>query len=357
VRVIEVLPDGSDGPDVTADPKLQISEPGEVAKVEMTKDGPMFKPVKAGQAQVTAKLGDLTSNAPLLIDVGGEAATAGRLVATPDTLVLWAGETGKLGSVRLDPGRDQTPFPVEYKLAVPEGQGVAAVDGQKIKGLAPGNAQLTVTATDPQYQGLTATVAVQVVNPDKLSIEPADITLQTGETTPPITVTATATDGTTYQAPAQVESQDENVLVAAPDAPGRFKAKGLGRTQLKASFRGVDAFATVTVRGNRFTDVKATPNQGEKDFDVSIEVLAAESEGPLEYRVYASGQTPPETWTPNEPQGTSRRVVLRSPKLAYGPQGTLYHLMIEARDAKTQTVQQYPLTFRSAIVIQREENK
>ena len=131
----------------------------------------------------------------------------------------------------------------------------------------------------------------------------------------------------------------------------------MGRTQLKANYRGIDVFATVTVKGNRFVDVKATPNAGEKDFNVSIEVLAAESEGPLEYRVYTTGETPPETWTPNEPQGGSRRVVLRSPKLALGPPGTIYHLMIEARDTKTQTVQQYPLTFRSTVIIERQENK
>ena len=226
VHVIEVLADGSDGPDVTTDPKLQISDPGEPAKVEMTKDGPMLKPVKAGQAQVTAKLGDLTSIAPLLVEVGGETAGTARLVVAPDPLVLWTGETGKLGSVRLDPGSEQTTFPVEYKLTAPEGQGVVAVNGQEVKGLAPGNTQLTVTAADEQHKGLSTTVAVQVVNPDKLSIEPADITLQVGETTPPITVTATGADGTTYQAPALVESQDENVLVGTPEPRAGSRPRG-----------------------------------------------------------------------------------------------------------------------------------
>ena len=34
VHVVEVFADGTDGPDVTADAKLEISEPGDVAKVE-----------------------------------------------------------------------------------------------------------------------------------------------------------------------------------------------------------------------------------------------------------------------------------------------------------------------------------
>jgi hypothetical protein len=284
---------------------------------------------------------------------------AARLVVAPDPLGLWVGETGKLGSVRLDPGGGQTSFPVEYKMTAAEGQSVVKVEGDAIHAVSKGSAQLTVTATDPQYKGLSTTVAVQVDNPDTLSIEPADMTLQVGETTPLVTVTGKGPDGATYQAPALVESQDEKVLVATPEAPGHFQAKAMGQTQLKATYKGANVFATVTVTGKRFVDVKITPNmkEKEKDFDVTVEVLAAASEGPLEYRVYTEGDTPKDTWTPNEPQGESRRVVLTSPKLAYGPPGTLYHLMLEARDAATQTVQQYPVTLRAAVTIVREESK
>jgi hypothetical protein len=359
VHVIGVLTDGSDGPDVTADPKLQIGEPGDVAKVEMTADGPVFKAVKQGQANVTAKLGDLTSIAPLVVDVGGEVAAAGggRLVVAPDPLILWSGETGRLGSVRVDPGNGQTSMPVEYKVTVPEGQGVVSVDGDKIRGLAVGNSQLTVVPVDPQFQGLSATVSVQVGAADKLSIEPADITLQVGETTPLVAVSAKGPDGAAYQAPALVESQDASVLVATPENPGHFLAKAPGRTQLKANYKGVDVFSTVTVSGKRFAEVKTTPNAGEKDFDVTVEVLAASSEGPLEYRVYVAGETPPENWVANQPQGDQRRAVLQSPRLSYGAAGSLYHLVIEARDTATKTVQQYPLTFRSRITVEREEKE
>ena len=169
----------------------------------------------------------------------------------------------------LDPGGGQPSFPVEYKVTAPEGQTVVTVEGEAIQRPGQGNTQLTVTATDPQYKGLSTTVAVQVDNPDTLSIEPADMTLQVGETTPPVTVTAKGPDGTTYQAPATVESQDEKVLVATPDAPGHFQAKAMGRTQLKASYRGADVFATVTVTGKRFVDVKTTPNMRAKKTSMS----------------------------------------------------------------------------------------
>ncbi len=349
VHVIEVLNDGTDGPDVTADAKLEVSEPGDVAKVEMTNDGPVFKPLKPGQRSVTAKLGDLTSIAPLLIDVGGEAATGGRLVVTPDPVNLWLGETGKLGTVRIDPGNEQATFAVEYKLTAPEGQGVVSVDGDTIKGLAAGTAQLTVTPTDPQYQALATTVAVQISASDKLTLEPGDLTLKVDEVTPLVMVTGKGADGAPYEVPAQVTSQDPNVLAPMPDSPGHFIAKAMGRTQLKATYKGVEVFSTVTVSGTRFVDVKTTPNVRDTDFDVGIEVLAADSEGPLEYRVYVAGQTPEENWVANQPQpqGNMRQAVLQSPKIAVGAPGTLYHLMIEARDAKTKSVQQYPLTLRS----------
>ena len=52
-----------------------------------------------------------------------------------------------------------------------------------------------------------------------------------------------------------------------------------------------------------------------------------------------------------------RRAVLRSSQMTYGPPGTMYHLMIESRDAATKTIQQYPLTFRAKVSIEREENQ
>ena len=170
--------------------------------------------------------------------------------------------------------------------------------------------------------------------------------LQVGESTPPVIISGKGPDGIPYQAPATLESEDEKVLAAAPDAPGRFVAKAMGRTQLKTRYKGVDVFATVTVPGKRFMEVKTTPKLGDKKFDMTIEVLASAAEGPLAYRVYVEGETAPDTWTPNEPRGDSRHVVLHSSKPAYGSPGTLYHLMIEARDAATKQVQQYSVTLR-----------
>ena len=59
---------------------------------------------------------------------------------------------------------------------------------------------------------------------------------------------------------------------------------------------------------------------------MTIEVLAAAGEGELEYRVYDEGErSPKENWVPNQPDGDSRKVTLRSDALSYNA-GDTYHL-------------------------------
>ena len=100
------------------------------------------------------------------------------------------------------------------------------------------------------------------------------------------------------------------------------------------------------VNGQRFVGVAPTLNEGDQDFDVSVKVVAAESEGELEYRVYAAGQPPAENWVPIQQAGQLRQVELRSPRMPYGPRGTRYQLIIEARSPAGGSVQQYPLSFQ-----------
>jgi hypothetical protein len=93
-------------------------------------------------------------------------------------------------------------------------------------------------------------------------------------------------------------------------------------------------------------DVRPTLQKGADDFGVQLEVLADESEGPLEYRVYVAGQQPTEGWKAAEAGPGGSRVVLDSPRMPLGPLDTRYGLIVEARSAADQSVQTYPLTFR-----------
>jgi len=206
------------------------------------------------------------------------------------------------------------------------------------------------------YDGLTASAAVQVTNPDRLRIEPPEASVRVGETTPRFTVVAEDAAERQYEVPAVVESMDTNIIRPEEGLMlGRFVALSLGGTQVRAVYRGRELFATVTVAGERFVNVETTLDEGQNDFSVGIEVLAAKSEGPLEYRAYQAGQTPSDVWVAAVESGEHRRVKLESPRIRYGDRSAQYHLIIEARSLQSGTQQQYPLTFRLAPNIERTD--
>ena len=137
--------------------------------------------------------------------------------------------------------------------------------------------------------GQSTTVNVHVSAADSIYFNPAEYNLQAGQPATPA-VMAKGADGTEVAVQAQIESMDKNVLDADPAQPGQFVAQSQGQTQLHAVYRGKEVFAKVSVSGMRFQNVKASHHRIDKEhFDETIEVLAAGSEGELEYRVYAEG--------------------------------------------------------------------
>ena len=308
VQVFEALENGLKGREVTADPGLQFSEPGDCVKLEKGDRGPTLRPVHPGQSRLSATLGPLSSPAPLLIDVGGEIPLVTGLNVSPDPMLIWTGEKTRFGSVRIDPPNGDTPFPVEYKVTAPEGQGIVSVDAENnLTGKAIGQTLVTVSPTDPKYQAMTRQVSVQVGSPAALVFDPPQLTIGVGEVTPLIKITSTSPDGSRVSVPAIVESADPNIVDRVPSSPGCFVGKALGQTQLKASYRGRDATCTVSVSGKRFQNVKWTATRSKDDFTVSIEVLAAGSEGELEYRVYREGQPPRRLGFPTNRRGGPER--------------------------------------------------
>jgi hypothetical protein len=191
---------------------------------------------------------------------------------------------------------------------------------------------------------------------DRLRIDPEKILLQVGQSTPVLKAIGQAAGGANVQVPALLESMDPALLAPDPALPGAFLAKGLGGTQVRASYGGREAFAEVTVSGKRFLAVNTKLNEGDADFDVTIDVTADAAEGALEYRVFAAGQSPPEKWVAAEAAGDRRHAVLTSPRFPYGSPSKRYHVIIEARDAAGRTVQSYPFTFRLRPDIQRTDD-
>jgi hypothetical protein len=356
VRVVELLADGTLGRDVTADPALEFNVTGDVARVEQTPDGAVVRPIGPGQTRVAARLGTTFAEPELLVQVGEASTGLARLDVAPDPLDLWSGEARGFTSVTVTPGPGQLPMDVSYSMSVSSGKGVVAVESDgRVRGLSPGVAQVAIEVAEPgtAYHGLSTTATVQVTPADRLRIEPPEVSLRVGETTPRFVVGAQAADGRTYQVPAELESTDTSILRAEGPLPGQFTAVSLGSTQVRGLYRGREVFATVTGTGERFLEVTTDLHEAEQDFFVTMEVLAANSEGSLEYRVYAAGQAPPEAWQPAEESGEHQRVVLQSPGMPYGPRSQRYSLIIEARSRENGTVQRYPFTFRLAPRIER----
>jgi hypothetical protein len=190
-----------------------------------------------------------------------------------------------------------------------------------------------------------------------IHVEPPHVGLQVGEATPRFRVVARGEDGGEQELPARLESMDPELLTPDPASPGRFIAKGLGGTQVRAVVAGGEAFADVTISGKRFLAVETKLNEGDRDFSVGIGVHSDAADGPLEYRVYPAEAAPAGPWVPaSEPVGATRHVQLQSPPLPYGSPSKRYHLIIEARDPSGKSVQAYPFTFRLRPDIQRTED-
>lgn len=363
VRVYEVLPSGLLGRDVTNDPALKFNEvEPDIARIEKTDDGVMVVPGRAGETRIAANLDgtDLFSDPPLLVQVGDYGITvgAGRLAVNPEPLDLWSGETRGFDSVMVYPGGGLSGTSVPFSVTPLTGQDSVSVeaDGRLLHALVPGTAQVRITAQGEGqwYDGLSTMATVRVTAPGRLWIEPSELTMKKGEVTPQFSMLTQTDDGLTQRVPAAFDSLDSDVLAPAAFGGRSFLARGMGKTQIRAVWRGREAFADVDVTGQRFIDVRTTLNEGDEDFYVTVRVLAAASEGPLEYRAYAAGQTPPEAWVPADEAADGSRVVLQSPRMVKGPWNQRYGLVLEARSRQDGTVERYPLTFRLAPTIVTE---
>ncbi|MGO9109380.1 MAG: Ig domain-containing protein [Thermoguttaceae bacterium] len=341
--------------DVSNDSNVKVTDPdSRVAKIEKVDGGWKVTPVAPGMTKMTAALNDQTAG--MAIEILGDAApgvpVSGRLVV-PEVLSLWSGETQAIRNAVVDPGGGQAPVPVEVTVKAPDGQGIVSAEGNKVTGRSAGDVPVTVSTAG----GQSATVNVHVSTADSVYFNPPDLNLQAGESHP-VTVMARSADGTEVAVQTPIESLDKNVLDADPAQPGQFMARSQGQTQLHAIYRGKEAFAKVSVSGRRFESVRSLHNRIDHDhFDMTIEVLAAGGEGELEYRVYPEGEAnPKENWVPNQPEGNSRKATLRSDPLSYGS-GEQYHLVIEARDKNTKSVQKYPLTLVRSVTVEQAPEK
>ena len=334
--------------DVSNDPNVKITkEPNAaIAKMERVDGGWKITAVAPGTTTMAATLGDQTASMNIIINGDDNVKVAGNLILNPPSISIWSGETQPIASAEIDPGNGQAHIPAKVKITVPENQGgIVAANGDQITGRSPGDATVTVTADN----GSSAPLMVHVTNPETITLNPPEVTLEVGKTTP-ASVMAQSGSGEPVAVQCPIESLDKNVIDADPSVPGQFIAKSQGQTQLHAVYRGKELFAKVSVAGQRFQTVKSSYNRTDKR--TTIEVLAASGEGELEYRVYEEGVAPKEDWAKSALEGDARKATLVTDPLADKDE---IHLVIEARD-KSNNVQKYPLTLVKAVTYEQQNN-
>lgn len=335
--------------DVSNDPKVQITvQPNTaVAKMDKVDGGWKISPVAPGQTATVATLDGMT--AQMAIEINGDAAAGpitGTLLVHPSTVTLWSGETAVIASAEVDPGNGLPHIPVKVKITAPENQGIVTASGDSITGRSVGDATVTLTAEN----GPSATMSVHVTPPDTITVNPPENNMQVGGKVTPAVMAQPAGGGEPVAVQAKIESLDPNVIDADPSSPGQFVAKSQGQTQLHAVYRGKEAFAKVSVAGQRFQSVQSNYNRNDKS--VTIDVSAAAGEGELEYRVYEEGAAPKENWVPNQAEGDARKASLRTDPLDTSKDE--FRLVIEARDKAGKSVQKYPLTLVRSVTYEQQ---
>jgi hypothetical protein len=302
--------------------KLSVADPN----VAQASADSVVRGVSPGQTSVVAQVGTSRAEAPLNVVAG--AGPTGVVIDTPG------------------PGLTITNPDGTTYLIGPRGVVHPRWDGVWYGGttVVPGG----VVVSPP------ATVAIPAG--DRLWVEPPRAALGVGDTTPRFALMAQSSGGTPREVPATIESTNPNILAPASGQPGRFAARQMGSTQVRATVGDRTLYADVTVTGARFDTIRTSiASPTDADFGVHAEITAAGTDGPLEYRVYRSGQTPSGPWISAQVERDHRRVVLDSPRIPIGPPSAFYTLTFEARDPATGTVQQYPFTFRLAPQIERAE--
>jgi uncharacterized protein YjdB len=181
----------------------------------------------------------------------------------------------------------------------------------------------------------------------ELAISPARLLVRPGETTPPLAAYARRAGAAGGEiVAASLESLDANVL--EPAGGGRFIARAPGVARVRATLGELTATAEVTVAGDPFAVVRASPEAqraGAGQVVVELQVQGSPGLPPHEYRAVSehSGEATP--WRAAANVDGSPSVRLSSPPLADRP-GATYRLMLEARATETAPVQRYPYRFR-----------
>jgi len=362
---------GRSSRDVTHDATTLVLDRGRMNLAEVL-PGCVLAARRPGTVTVRARHEGLISE-PVLLEIDPLATAFARLELAVDRRPLAVGEVRSYrvwgypagggdpqdltGSVTADRANRTQPRVVAYSPGqAGEDTPLAVHTPPTIVGKSPGRFLLEAAlGSDLRSDAVEVEVVDEGSGVVGLDVQPASISIGVGERTPPLKIVGRRrADGQPQSVNAQVESENPDIL--APDAQQAacFVGRGVGRTRIRATYGGQEAFVDVHVVPNPLQSVVLDENpdySGGGRFSVFVNVEgSAESGRELEYRVVSVGNPDQGAWQTATREGTRLAVRLRSPELSEGPAGTVYCLKVQTRDKSSgQLIAQYPLDFTFTI--------
>lgn len=188
------------------------------------------KAVKKGEATITAKAGDKTAEAKVVV-----LAPVSGITLNKNRLDLIIGETETL-TATITPADADPKEPITWTTS---DETIATVDGGKVTAVKEGEATITASSDG---KSATCIVKVDYIHVSEISLDVTEKTLYAGET---LKLTATVSpENSTYKA---VEWTSSDKSVAAVDAEGKVDAIGKGTTTITAKADGKEATCKLTV--------------------------------------------------------------------------------------------------------------
>lgn len=266
-----VLPDNATDKTIT-----WTSSDKSIASVESGK----VKAVKKGEATITAKAGDKTAEAKIVV-----LAPVSGITLNKNRLDLIIGETETL-TATITPADADPKEPITWTTS---DETIATVDGGKVTAVKEGEA--TVTASS-DGKSATCIVKVDYIHVSEITLSTTDATLYAGES---ISLTATLSpESITYKS---VEWVSSDQSVATVNADGKVDAVGKGSTTITAKADGKEATCKLTV---------LAPVKGISISKTSLSLAVGES-ATLTATLIPADATPREeiTWSSSVPEVVS----------------------------------------------------
>jgi hypothetical protein len=367
---IKIVSD-SDEKDVTNESVQLLVEPlSEADKVTISSGG-RVRGVKPGQVTLRAQYKDLISN-PVSVVVSEvanrfqsivlELSEAPMSVGETRAYKLWGIPTG--GGTRQDLtdrvttdlkdismpriAIKQTP---ESKESGENGSDtVVKHQPPTIVATSPGNFQIIAAIGTIKSQPLKITVVPADGREAILRADPSEISIQVGQTLPPLTIYSAHAGASPKPVNAELVSDDPAILKTEPGKPGIFTAVKPGKTTITATFNEATVKLPVTVVGNRVEKVSLSDVELINDgFTLKVNLEGQHPDGELEYRAVTPDGESKTDWKAASGNDSVVTAELPIGSLKRGDKNRIYYLIIESRLKGGGAVQRYPVAFRLLI--------